>query len=302
MSSQVIECITGVEEKDIVGRNVIPGKDINGRVTILIKSTQDKKQKVLFENEFFIMKNNIVLEYEEKVLGSFHVLICKKRDELNVSHFERVCDYLFVRGDNSLSSEEMLKLFYSLETIFSVVKAHDKSLEIGLYGELSLINYLYDNNVGELYKAWHTDFFNKHDFEINQKCKIEVKTTVKEERIHTFGHNQICRPNLDVYVVSSKLLLCEKGLSLYELCRKTISILDNKEQMLAIELLMNKLGINYEYQGISCIQEETYKNLKLYKATEVPHLTQEIPNGVSGIVYDIDFSNSLESKFEDIVF
>ena len=41
MSSQVIEYITGVQEKDIVGRNVIPGKDINGRATILIKSTQE---------------------------------------------------------------------------------------------------------------------------------------------------------------------------------------------------------------------------------------------------------------------
>ena len=39
----------------------------------------------------------------------------------------------------------MLKLFYSLETIFSVVSMHDKALEIGLYGELSLINYLYDS-------------------------------------------------------------------------------------------------------------------------------------------------------------
>ena len=41
-------------------------------------------------------------------------------------------DYLFIKNDNALSADEMLKLFYSLETIFSVVSMHDKALEIGL--------------------------------------------------------------------------------------------------------------------------------------------------------------------------
>ena len=195
----------------------------------------------------------------------------------------------------------MLKLFYSLETIFTVTSSHDRSLEIGLYGELTAINYFYDNDLGELYKSWHSDFFNKHDFEIDKTTKVEVKTTTNDVRIHSFRHNQICREGMEIFVISSLLQPCEKGLSLYELCEKTISLLDNSEQMLAIELLMNKLGLNVNYQGISCIQEETYNNLALYNVKDIPRITSEIPVGVSNISYDIDFTGAKESSFEVLV-
>ena len=61
---------------------------------------------------------------------------------------------------------------------------------------------------------------------------------------------------------------------------------------------MNKLGIGPDYQGICCIEEETYKNIKLYDAKMVPHLTEVIPDGVSNISYDIDFSGVESISFD----
>lgn len=300
MSYQLNEYITNINECEILSKNAIAGFDSHGRSCVLIRNSLPSDVIVSFENDYFIMKNNVTLEYEGKSIGNYHILICKKTDPIGLSHFERVSDYLFIKTDNSYSSDEMLKLFYSLETIFSVSINRDRNLEIGLYGELSVINYLHEHKTGDLYKKWHTDFFNKHDFEFDENKKMEVKTTVKDTRIHSFRHNQVCRDNLEIYIVSCMLQTCEKGLSLYHLCRKTIDILDNQEQMLAIELLMNKLGIGPDYQGICCIEEETYKNIKLYDAKIVPHLTEVIPEGVSNISYDIDFSG-VESMSFDIL-
>lgn len=290
---------TNITKENIEGKNVVVCVDVGNRHSILIRNTENAKETVSFENEFFLMKNNIILEINEKEIGNYHVLICKKKDENSIAHFERVCDYLFIKNDNSLSADEMLKLFYSLETIFSVVSMHDKTLEIGLYGELSLINYLYEIGF-DCYKSWHTDFFNKHDFEINEKTKLEVKSTIKDFRIHSFGKDQISRKYLNVFIVSCKLKPCEFGLSLYQLCKQTIALLDNKNQMLSIELLMKKLGLNEGYQGINCDKSETYEGMKLYNSIDIPKLVDVIPEGISNVRYDVDFSNIKSSDFDEL--
>ena len=297
MSCLVNEYVTHINHKALLQNNVVTGTDSSGRASVLIRNIDPTSESVSFENDYFIMKNSIVLEHNGTPVGNFHILICKKTDALSVDHFNRVCDYLFVKPDNGYASAEMLKLFYSLETIFAVTGSHDRSLEIGLYGELTVINYLYDNKFGDLYKTWHTDFFNKHDFEIDKTTKVEVKTTTNDIRIHSFRHNQICRDGIDIYVVSSLLQPCEKGLSLYDLCKRTISLLDNSEQMLAIELLMNKLGLNANYHGISCIQKESYNNLALFNVKDIPRISSEIPVGVSNIHYDVDFTGVSECTF-----
>lgn len=298
MSFLINEYVTQINYETLLKKNVITGTDITGRASVLIRNADLSSESVCFENDFFVMKNSFVLEHNGTEVGNFHILICKKTDVLSTDHFNRVSAYLFVKPDNSYTSSEMLKLFYSLETIFAVTGSHDRSLEIGLYGELTVINYFYDNRLGDLYKAWHTDFFNKHDFEIDKSTKIEVKTTTNDVRIHSFRHNQICREGIKIFVISSLLQPCEKGLSLYDLCKKTISILDSSEQMLAIELLMNKLGLNIEYQGISCVQEESYSNLLLYDVKDMPHITSTIPAGVSNIQYDVDFTGIIECPFD----
>ena len=81
-----------------------------------------------------------------------------------------------------MSSEEMVKLFYSLERIFSEIVIKNTDLEIGLYGELVVINYLF-NIKSKMYDKWHADFFSKHDFELNKHVKLEVKTTRKRLKI-----------------------------------------------------------------------------------------------------------------------
>ena len=299
MKIDINQYLTNISKDDIISKNVIECCDNENRRTILIRNSEENDKAISFENEFFIMKNNFILEVDKNEIGNFHILICKKNDIINKNHFIRVCNYLFKKSNLPQSAEEMLNLFYSLETIFSSKINRDESLEIGFYGELSVINYLYQQNL-KCYKDWHTDFFNKHDFEIDERIKVEVKTTSKEIRKHSFSYDQICRNKLNVFVISCSLKLCEKGLSLYELCKNTMSLLKDNKQILAIELLMTKLGLNEDYQGINCIPEETYSSIKIYNAKDIPSLCKIVPECISNIHYDVDFSNIKEDSFENL--
>jgi len=291
--------LTNFSVDEITEKNIIMCTDNENRKTLIIRNSESNDDYITFENEFFIMKNNINLVVDANKIGNFHVLICKKKDDISVNHFSRVCDYLFVKSGEKLCADEMLKLFYSLERIFAERGVRNRELEIGLYGELAVIHYLYDIGCSA-YNKWHSDFFSKHDFELDKKVKVEVKTTVKDIRKHTFSHDQIYRSNLNVYVISCKMKPCEKGLSLYELCKKTIQLLTDKSQMLTIELLINKLGLTEEYQGVNFIIQEVYDNIKLFNAKDLPHIKSSIPDGVSNIHYDIDMSNITDCSFQEL--
>lgn len=289
--------LTDISFDELVHRNVVLCTDGEHRKTLLIRNSQVTTESATFENKFFIMKNNVVLVAENSKIGDFHILICKNKDDISVQHFCRVCEYLFIKNNDKLSTDEMLKLFYSLERIFSQKASKNTDLEIGLYGELAVINYLYHMNC-RAFNMWHADFFNKHDFELSKKVKVEVKTTVKDFRKHSFGHDQVYRTSLKVYIISCIVNVCEKGMSLYELCKNTLNILSDASQMLAIELLVAKLGLDEEYQGVNCVLEEVFNDIKLYDADSIPHLTQKIPDGVSNIHYDIDLSNIQDCDFK----
>lgn len=299
MKIELNQYIADISPKDVLERNVISCTNFDNNKTILIRSSDNSKETLTFENEYFLMKNNIVLSVAGEEIGNFHIMVCKKNDINSINHFFRVCDYLFIRPNIALSAEEMLKLFGSLETIFKTHSERNLELEIGLYGELSLLNYLYEQN-NDIYKLWHAEFFSKHDLELNNKTKIEVKTTVKDTRKHRFSHDQIVRLHLHVFVVSIMLKTVENGLSLYDLCVNTMNMLDNN-QLLSLEILMKKLGLSEEYGGINCIKEETYESIKLFDANKIPHIEEEIPEGVSCIKYDIDLSNIESVPFSKLV-
>lgn len=190
MEIDVKQYFAEMKIENISNRNVILCKDEEGRMTLLIRNSLNEENHVSFQNDYLLLKNNVNLTVENISLGNFHILICKKTDDISVSHFARVCNSIFVKNDKPISSDEMVKLFYSLERIFSEKEMKNSNLEIGLYGELAVINYLFKLG-SKFYDKWHGDFFNKHDFELNEKVKVEVKTTTKNNRIHTFNHDQI---------------------------------------------------------------------------------------------------------------
>ena len=298
MKIDLNQYVTDISYSDIIEKNVISCTNYDGYKTFLIRSSDNFVNTLSFENIYFLMKNNIQLSIDNEIIGIFHVLVCKKNDDDSVGHFIRVCNYLFVNENQCLSAEEMLKLFNSLEVIFKTVGSKDLSTEIGLYGELVLLNFMYKNN-NDLYKKWHTEFFSKHDMEVDEKVKIEVKTTTKDIRKHSFSYDQLYRPHLKIYVASIMLKPVEIGLSLYELCNITMPLL-NSDQIINLEIMMKKLNLSDNYVGLNCVLEECFDSIRFYDSSFIPKII-DLPNGVSNVHYDVDFSNIKYITINEII-
>lgn len=297
MREDLNQYISNIDADELYNENVISCTNTEGFSTILVRNSDSNTNTLSFDNDFFCMKNNVQLSIDDSNIGLFHILICKKTDEENICHFKRVCNYLFLKQNKALSSEEMFNLFNSLEKIFNSSVIKDDVSEIGLYGELALLNYMNDLH-SNYYSAWHRNFLNKHDIEISDKVKIEIKTTVKDFRKHTFSYTQIYRPHLKLYVASLLLKPVEVGMSLYNLCIDTMRLLNN-DQIINLERQMKKLGLNENYGGISCILAEVYKDIKFYDVDDLPKI-ENIPDGISNVHYDVDLSNINDISIKNI--
>ena len=61
MNSLAKEYVTQITQDELLSRNVIIGTDSEDRSSVLIRNTDEKGESACFENEFFIMKNGILL-------------------------------------------------------------------------------------------------------------------------------------------------------------------------------------------------------------------------------------------------
>ncbi len=190
-----------------------------------------------------------------------------------------------------MNDEEILKLIFSLEELFKVTPTQNKeNIRIGLYGELLFLHSIFTNGYEKILEKYHSNFFSKHDIELTEKTRIEIKTTTKESRIHSFKHNQIFRTDLNVYVGSVLLEESEEGLSLYDLCE----ILKNESRSadfnFGLDKLMKFVEISDHDKGPSFSYELALDKIRIIEANKLPHLDISETNGITNISYDVECS------------
>ena len=108
----------------------------------------------------------------------------------------------------------------------------------GIYSELLFMHYMYKKGIN-LYGYWQSVDRMKFDFSINETKKIEVKSTIGENRIHKFRHEQLVTDIFDVWIVSMLLRKDDMGMSLYELsnivkqeCAHNVKVLVHVQNLL----------------------------------------------------------------------
>ena len=168
-------------------------------------------------------------------------------------------------------------------------KISTKELQ-GIYAELYVMYYMADFGI-DLYSLWQSIDKMKFDFSVSENKKIEVKSTIGENRIHKFRHEQLVTDIFDVWIVSVLLRKDDQGLSLYDLanlvkneCSHNIKVFAHIENLL----------LNYSKEDLQNIRfNKTYtdKNIALYKAIDVPRFKSKQPDGVSNTEYDSDLNN-----------
>jgi hypothetical protein len=281
---------------------VLPFKNAeDGRPAILIRNKREKNVLKTGATDNIEFHLNSVIEKDGQPFY-FHVISCVNNDGYSKEQFDFVFRYLFRRINSPMDDEEVSRLISSLQDLFKVSPETDrKDLWIGVYGELLFLYAIHENDYPEIVEKYHHDFFSKHDIELDQKTRVEVKTTVGSKRIHHFKHDQICRTDILVYVASLMLEQAQEGTSLHELFNLVSTFMEDQNDIYSLAKLRGYCAISEDNPGPSFSFEKGLEDLKVFLASKLPHLAKEDVPGVTSIEYDVDCSLAESMSLSDFI-
>lgn len=277
--------ITDIDEATFKTKVVIPCINEDGKRTLLIKNKESKRHTSSYKTKQLLIKRNSVLFNAENEYFC-HIISCSENNVFMNRNFDIMYNYVFKKFDEPIDEFEFSDLIISIEELFSRTKEDVRSLQIGIAGELLTLLFFVENGHPEILNNYHKNNFSKHDIEISQKKKLEVKTTSKESRIHSFSHSQLVNPTLEIFLSSVVLPLMENGFTLFDLYEKVMTLTNNYEVVFTLQKSRNYCLVNEDERGIEFSLELGLSNVLLCRAESVPQLREEVPPGVSSVRYD----------------
>lgn len=252
---------------------------INKNIAPLSQSTE--YLRLYINNNFKVCIDDV---YEFKRMS---VIVLKNGVDKNSDAFIRV---ILSMMDN-LNEVKLLKHFLELKNLFSYEKKISKIELEGMFGELFAMYILKINYGVDISLYYQKEDRRKFDFNLSEKKKIEVKTTLKEDRIHHFLHQQLDTDRLDIRVISILLQKDDAGMSLLDLINECKDLFSGYfEIILHIEMMTKNIDID-ELNSIKFNYHYAKTNFKIYDAMKIPKIKERNIEGVFNVEYDVDFSN-----------
>lgn len=276
--------------------NLFFGKDKDGNC-VCVRKNDTKEQSFSLKTRSIELYQNyhFILQSTEMVLDdNFDMIILMSQYADTRRTFINLCiNFYSTENDRSI-----VELTEDLIELYKIPKSNDTKSEQGLWAEFFTINYLFEKYNINVAEQWHNDNFNKYDFSLDDKLKMEVKSTTKEMREHRFSHEQVYT-NYDVIISSVMMRKDDSGLSIMDLYNKTTLLFSSQYDLLSkIEKELAKFDkeqlIKYDY-------EYSYENIKFYLNKDVPHFDDPEPEGIHGTEYTIVFENVAHLTGEEIV-
>jgi hypothetical protein len=180
----------------------------------------------------------------------------------------------------------------------------------GLWAELLIIEQ--SKNPDYLIKSWHNSSSDKYDF--NDGCdKIEVKSTTKSRRIHSFSLEQLI-PNSKSKLIVSSILTIETGTgtSVFNLVETIESKLKDRSLIYRInEMVATTLGKDFEKAfEIFFDYKFSVDSIQHYESVDIPKFNiSNIPSNILNVRFDCDLTDvrcanktRIKSKLHNSIF
>lgn len=279
-------------------KNHFLGINNDGHLALLLKtSNREQKKFVNFRGKNLQILFDRESAINNKGLNSFEQftilhLLSDKRSVQN--YFIEICKILI---SNLGESPKIIKVHKELESVKDIFLNLNKTKikeEIGLWGELFLI-YSQENKEKAI-SSWHLKPTDRIDFN-SGKVKIEVKTTLSNERKHIFKLNQLRNHYTEKVLVCSIMTTeIESGISIRDLINKISNELNNEMKLVLLNKVSSILGsdllsISYRYFD----EKSAFDSLRIYESNEVPAIENDcIVSEVSNIIFT---SNLNKTKY-----
>lgn len=253
---------------------------------------QATKHLKLFINHLF--KITINGETSDKKIS---LLVLKEIDDKHIDIFIRIALSML----DDLNEEKLLKHFLELKDLFSSEKKISKTELEGMFGELFAMYVLKINYGVDISIFYQKEDRRKFDFNLTDKRKIEVKTTLKPERVHHFLHQQLDTDRFDIKVISIMLQKDDAGVSLLDLANECKELFSH---YFTIVLHLEQITKNIDDADLEEIKfnfNYAKDNMKIYDASTMPRLKEKDVEGVFNVEYDVDLENAPNMSFNKLI-
>lgn len=268
---------------------------------LYVVSNCDHEESQSISTEYLHLNTNVEIhafaENQQFKSGKYNVLDLiptdGKYDDVNLQSFVNLCSAHALYMD----SGDFIKFFFSLINIFQIPAEQAYKNLVGLFGELSVIKYIYEQSGIDTSGDWHKTGSNgKYDF-VLKGFNLEVKSTASEDGLIELKHLQIFNSDKNYLAV----VLLEKnnaGISTNQLIQSLLTAPDycNNYNF--------AINIEKEKKRISPSEAEnmlfSVRAINFYDSATINPLPL-IPDEISALSYKLDLSEKEPVDFEIIM-
>ena len=169
-------------------------------------------------------------------------------------------------------------------SLFTASPSFSKEVVKGLWAELFVI--AHGNNPSYLAQSWHVSPEDKYDFN-DGIDKIEVKSTSKTERVHTFAIEQL-NPNVgsELAIASVITIISGQGINIFDLLDVIAQLIPSQELFLKVqEIVYTTIGPHIEeVKKLRIDQNMALNTYAIYDYKEVPAINiKDVPTKVTSV-------------------
>lgn len=227
-----------------------------------------------------------------KSIEGLYTIVSLKSNSIDIQQYFLDIVYLMLCNlPVKLKMKELKIELAKLVSLFSrLVEPPQKTIQ-GLWAELLVIERA--SNSAYLIDSWHINPTDKYDFN-DGKDKLEVKSTVKNKRIHSFSIEQL-NPNINSNLLIASVFTTQSGIgkSIFDLLELIEKKVNNTKIIFKLkENIAATLGKDFEKaQGVFYDYQFSVDNLLFFKSSEIPNIDlKHIPVEISNIHFDCDLT------------
>ena len=203
---------------------------------------------------------------------------------------------------SNYSDATLTQEIQKLVNLFSQLSQPPRKTIQGLWAELLIIEQ--STNPEYLIKSWHVNVHDKYDFN-DGKDKLEVKCSVRPQRVHHFSVEQLNpNSNSELLIASVITSYVGQGVSVLDLRDRICNKLkDIQLQYRLNEIILKTIGTDFSnasdifFDYISAID-----GLEYFDSKNIPGISlKDIPAGVNNVHFDSDLTGISPMRYTNLM-
>ncbi len=269
-------------------------EDTKGNLIFFIECVDNPRIHTINMEMFLVVFNEscLLTEGSISINKEYCFIRLNSSDTYIKKYFTKIIELMLTRLGVIVYSKRLSEELDDIIELFGKKKPFSEETLVGLWGELLVISKSADPSY--LLNAWHVTKDDKYDFN-DGKDKLEVKTTRKSKREHSFSLEQLC-PNQDseLAVISIMMQPSDNGVSVTDLEEIIKSRIDDyilQEKL--TRLIVETIGQEYLETAKSYLYDQPYaiSFCKIFDYKDIPCIPREY---VPAMIFDVKFKVCLE--------